>query len=130
MKLDDVRQAYYEYSNTLSTINRQLALPGIAIIWFFVHPDKGQSFNFGNFKWAFIFFSTALFCDLLHYAIATASWGIYHRYKEKKITEAEKFEAPSCINWIPILMLILKVSFTMLGYYVLIHNTALGNAFK
>jgi hypothetical protein len=131
MKLDDTRQAYYEYSGTLSTINRQLALSGIAIIWFFVQPEKNQNFNFGSFKWAFIFFSIALFFDLTHYAIAAASWGIYHRFKEKRITdEKQKFEAPLWINWVPILMLILKVSFTILGYYVLIHNTVLSNAFK
>ena len=115
MKLKDAREAYYNFSGTLSNINRQLALSGIAIIWFFVHPEKNQNFNFGTFKWAFIFFSVALFFDLFHYAVATVSWGIYHHYKEKKVTEVEKFEAPTWINWIPILMLILKVFFTMLA---------------
>jgi len=130
MKLEEAREAYYNFSGTLSNINRQLALSGIAIIWFFVQPDKNQNFNFGNFKWAFILFSLALLCDLAHYAVATFSWGIYHRYKEKQISDNEDFKAPYWINWVPILMLVLKVTLTMGGYYVLIHNTVLGNAFK
>lgn len=34
MKLEDARKAYYDYSGTLSNINRQLALSGVAIVWF------------------------------------------------------------------------------------------------
>jgi hypothetical protein len=129
MKLEDARKAYYDYSGTLSSINRQLALSGIAIVWFFIQPKNNVNFNFGAFKWAFIFFSLALFFDLVHYAIATASWGIYHRLKEKRIQPKTEFKAPKCINWIPIGALVIKVFCTVIGYYLLIHNTVLGNAF-
>lgn len=129
MKLEDARNAYYDYSGTLSNINRQLALSGIAIVWFFIQPKNNAGFDFGAFKWAFIFFSAALFFDLVHYAVATASWGIYHRYKEKNIKPGAEFKAPKYINWIPICALVIKVVCTVTGYYLLIHNTALGNAF-
>lgn len=129
MRLEDARNAYYDYSGKLSNINRQLALSGIAIVWFFIQPKNNVDFNFGAFKWAFIFFSAALFLDLVHYAIATASWGIYHRFKETRIKPGIEFKAPKYINWIPIGALMFKVACTVIGYYLLIHNTVLGNAF-
>lgn len=127
MKLKNALDAYYEHSKALSTINRQLALSGIAVIWFFVHPQNSNNcpLNFGIFKWSFIFFSTALCCDLLHYASATVIWGTYHHYKEKRIAPDLDFEAPNWLNWFPIAMMWLKVSFTVVGYIFLIYSTKL-----
>jgi hypothetical protein len=126
MKLNDAREAYYDYSRTLSNINRQLALFGIAIVWFFVQPAvKVQNLDFGNFKWSFVLFCGALFFDLCHYASATTIWGVYSWQKEKKITESKIFRAPECINWVSIIMMILKVISTILGYFSLITNTGI-----
>ncbi len=127
MRLEDARKTYYRRSRTLSTINRQLALYGVAIIWFFVHPTNlnKYSLNFGVFKCSFILFSFALFCDLLHYASATLIWGIYHHYKEKRIAPDLDFKAPNFLNWFPIAMMFFKVSFTVCGYVFLIHSTNL-----
>lgn len=121
MNLKDAREAYYEYSRTLSSINRQLTLSGIAIIWFFAHPEKNQTLNFGIFKYSFIAFCFALFFDLCHYALATIIWGSYHHYKEKKISRKREFTAPECINWISIIMMTLKVTSAIVAYILLLN---------
>ena len=67
--------------------------------------------------------------DVLHYAVATASWGIYGRHKERQRNKnpavfVDDFQAPPWINWVPIVFLTIGkatavgVAYVSLGFYV------------
>ena len=121
MRLAKARKAYQDLSCTLSNVNRQLALSGLAIVWFFVHPQTNEYFNLGDFRYSFELFCAALFLDLLYYSYATLAWGTYSRRKEKK--GENDFKAPAWINRPTVSLLFAKVSCTVLGYGFLLSET-------
>ena len=121
MKLKDARENYYFLSGKLSDVNRQLCFAGIATIWIFVVKHPNGSFGMdAKFLLPLVCFIIGLTFDLLHYIFASASWGIFHRFKEKNHKEDEDFLAPSWINWPPLIFFWVKVFATLFGYGTLL----------
>ena len=122
MKLKDARENYYTFSASLSGVSRQLCFAGIAIIWVFsVDGGNGEHLLKKDLVLPLTFFALGLALDLLHYIVASASWGIFHRIKEKSGTdEEEDFGAPCWLNWTPCIFFWGKAISTVIGYTILL----------
>ena len=122
MNLRDARENYYTFTSILSNVNRQLCFAGIAVVWILVISKNGGGHslpvNLPLPLWCFVL---GLSFDLVHYIIASASWGIFHRHMERTgLSEDSDFQAPSWINWAPIVFFVLKVLSTLVGYGTLL----------
>jgi hypothetical protein len=121
MLLEDARQHYYSHTGSLSNVNRQLCFAGVAVVWIFsIEATNGSHSLPAELFSPLKCFVLGLAFDLCQYITASASWGIYHRYKEKTgISDEEPFGAPREINWLPNICLWLKSISTLIGYYYL-----------
>jgi len=93
MKLDDARKAYYDHSGQLSSIVRQLAFAGIALVWITKAEDPSGAWAVPvpMFRFAALVVLALVF-DLLHYAWAAAAWGCLSRSKERAgVSDKEEF---------------------------------------
>lgn len=122
MKLKDARDNYYFFSGKTSDIVRQLALAGIAIVWFFKFDAGHGDYKIpAPLKLPVELIVIGLILDLLQYAIATGIWGIYQRQKElTKIGEDTSFEAPKQLNHPTIVLFIAKVSCVAIAFVLLL----------
>lgn len=118
MFLSDARENYYTFSATLSSVNRQLCFAGIAIVWVFSTEEANGAKSLpSELLLSLGFFVIGLSFDLLHYIIALATWGIYHRICERNgIGEETEITPPNYINWIPLGCFWLKSVATLAGY--------------
>lgn len=100
MKLENAREAYYEYTRKTSEIIRYLGLAGIALVWIF-RVESASVISVPRFLiFPTILLVLGLALDLLQYIIGSIMWGVYGRIKEKSgIGVNEEFEAPRQINW-------------------------------
>ncbi len=99
MKLSDSREHYYTATESLSTVARQLAFAGIAVVWIFVQKQESQFSIPQLLVWPLYLFVLTLAFDLLQYVYASAAWGIFSRSKELSVGSETEFKAPSYINW-------------------------------
>lgn len=121
MKLEVARGHYYEFSGRLSDVTRQLCFAGIAVVWILTGGDSGgvQAVVNGPVV-PLVLFVIALAFDLLHYAVATFSWGILHRWYERfGSADTDDVAVPRWINWTPIAMFWGKVTATISAYLIL-----------
>lgn len=101
MKLSDYKKDYYQLSGLASNASRQLAFAGIALIWVF----KSQSENGFQLPSELLIPSMCLIFslgfDLLQYVTGSITWGLFHRYHEKKRTSEidPELEAPFYYTW-------------------------------
>ncbi|MGA7509041.1 MAG: hypothetical protein WBW72_12115 [Erwinia billingiae] len=132
MKLNELNKAYIDFSATLSAQTRQLAIGGIGLAWLF---KTSLSTNFSSENMTLIFFPEKLYyalsffvlvlmLDYLQYVIQTAIWGIRHKIYDRRFgfgtQNKEEMETPEphdCINWVPLICFVLKVAFTMVGFF-------------
>ncbi|MFW5389595.1 hypothetical protein [Yersinia sp. 2542 StPb PI] len=135
MLLDKIQQTYYAASSSLSNINRQSCLGGIALIWLFkgsisksTLTDSSESILlFPNILyWSLVFLVISLIMDFLQYAVTTLIWGVYgyrkEKYLEKNGFDKEKHiskEPPDCINHPALLLFWVKIVLSALGFYKL-----------
>ena len=118
MNLKDARENYYYYTEKLSEVCRQLAFAGIALIWIL---GLGEDVT-AKLPQALIFpalvLVISLSLDATHYAVASASWGIYHRLKEHRdgVGPEDDFKAPRWINWASLALFWGKVAALGIAY--------------
>ena len=123
MKLSEYRDAYYGASGTASTVCRQIAFAGVALVWVFKDGEaKSQALSLPQE----LLIPTALLIatltfDLLQYASAAVIWGFYCRYKELQLgTETDPdLAVPIWLNWPAIVFFWSKLSSIILAYYFL-----------
>ena len=101
MKLSDARSAYCDYSGRLSDLVTQLDFAGVGIVWVLKIGDTNGVIQYGDrLIYALALLTVSLAFALFQYGYASIAWGIYHRIKEKQLTqESEEFGAPCQINW-------------------------------
>ncbi|MEJ1366288.1 MAG: hypothetical protein RPU42_14530 [Candidatus Sedimenticola sp. (ex Thyasira tokunagai)] len=101
MKLKEVRDAYYGYSGSASTVSRQASFAGIAIVWIFKSENSVAYSLPETLLYPTLFLVLSLTLDLLQYIYSSAAWGIYHRIMEKThgVEYAGEVYAPEQINW-------------------------------
>ncbi len=135
MLLEKIQQTYYAASSSLSNINRQSCLGGIALVWLFkgsisksTLTDSSESILlFPNvLYWALVFLVISLIMDFLQYAFTTLIWGVYG-YRNEKYLEKNGFdkqthiskEPPDCINHPALILFWSKIASSALGFYKL-----------
>ena len=122
MKLADARGHYEYFSGALSDLSRQLSFAGIAVVWVVIlSQENGQlTMQLKAFSPLHLF-CASLIVDLMQYIWASAAWGFYHRYKEKKLSSVEEeFLAPIWMNHPTIVLFWSKVSLVCVGYIFLL----------
>ena len=108
MKLTEARKAYYDFSKSLSDINRGLGFAGIALIWLFKQQEQTKASIPPGLHLPTILIVVSLSLDFLQYVWSTAAWGGFARLKEKElrklrrrgieVREDEDVPAPAWIN--------------------------------
>jgi len=123
MKRSDTRENYGYFSEKLSDITRQLDFAGIAVVWILrVGTDSGGIAFDKKLLVPLLAFVLSLGCDLLHYAYATAAWGIFNRMKERQeLNDDAIFHAPSVINWASLAFFWIKVLLVAIGMILLLN---------
>ncbi|AQS38584.1 hypothetical protein Sps_03457 [Shewanella psychrophila] len=117
MKLSDYKQSYYDFSGSSSTVTRQAAFAGIALIWIFNGKVSETIVLPLELLWPTLFLIACLACDLLHYILASAIWDAFHRLKEKQgVAQDALVTAPPCFNWPALILFWAKHCFVLLGY--------------
>jgi len=117
MKLSEARDAYYEFSKTLSEINRKLGFAGIALIWLFKQGTDSNATVPPALRIPAIAIILAFVLDFLQYVWSTAAWASFARHNEKKkIKPDENVDAPDWINRPTLLFFWSKILAMALGY--------------
>jgi hypothetical protein len=129
LKLADSSAVYARHSTSLSTVNRQLAFAGIAVIWIFVIKKDGQITIDDELLFPLGCFVLGLTFDLLQYMYASAIWGYFNRQKEldSNITIESDFTAPRIINWPTITFFWLKSCSVITGYICILIKMLYNN---
>jgi hypothetical protein len=125
MKLKDARDIYYQRSTKLSEVVRQLNFAGIAVIWLFRTGEKTGGIPYSDcLLWPLGLLIGSATLDLLHYAYASAAWGIFHRVQEKKLQNENNPEgeihAPDTINWVSLVFFWGKTILSVAAYCFLV----------
>lgn len=90
VKLTQARQAYYDFSKSLSDINRALGFAGIALVWLFKQQDQTKASIPPALHLPTILIVASLGLDFLQYVWSTAAWGGFARLKEKQLRKQRK----------------------------------------
>ncbi len=126
--LNDFLSFTNAYTSNASTVNRSLALGGIAIIWIFKRPDPNQPIIKGLLDGPLLLLATSLALDLLQYFFGAVAWKIFYErkywiWKKKKNFESSFVNDITAPNYIsgPIYALwFFKILFMIIAYYYLI----------
>jgi hypothetical protein len=131
VKLSDARKAYYDLSGTGSTVARQLAFAGIALVWVFRAPGEDTVVLPAALWLPTIFLVSGLALDMLHYLCSAAVWGAFHRINEKRFPDEpdREVEAPHWLNWPALVAFWGKASSIALAYLLLLRFAVRGVSF-
>jgi hypothetical protein len=122
MKLQDYRQAFYDYSGKCSDLTRQLAFAAIAVVWIF---KKDQSGGGEEIPFPLILPSLlailALALDMLQYIVASLIWrSHYVKLETEHVAEDAELQHNKWLE-IPITTLFFaKVGAILATYFVLL----------
>jgi hypothetical protein len=123
LRLGEVREQYYGYTATLSSLVRQLSFAGIALIWLLGGPQQPGGIALPrDLLLVGIALVVALSADFLQYAVAAFAWGTLGRAREKAHgtdPAADVGDAPDWINWPAIVFIYVKVAAVMVAYLLL-----------
>ncbi len=122
MRLSDYRKDYYEFSGKASDVARTASLAGIALIWVFKVDGASIPCLPSELVLPAGLFALALAMDFLHYVVAAAIWGLFHRYHERRLTDPEEDPEtthPSCLEY-PILSLFVLKLISVTAAYVFV----------
>ena len=102
MSVVGLARGFYESrSGAASTICRQLGLAGIGIIWAFRVVERSDVSVPESLLLPATLIVVSLALDLLHYAVASAMWGVLARVYELRENKGKQVpeKAPPWINW-------------------------------
>jgi hypothetical protein len=120
MKLEGYDKDYYALSAKAGDVARQLALAGIAVVWLF-KVDSGGVVTLPKVLVLPTFaFAISLAMDLMHYLVATVTWGsfaLYQRKINKKADADEIVDPPGFFNWPAIVFFTAKSLAVLVGYW-------------
>jgi hypothetical protein len=121
MKISEIRDAYYDATDKVSDIVRQLGLAGIAVIWIFRSgADSGGIKYSHSLIWPLGLFVLTLAADLLQYMYKSLLWGMLNWFLWRQYHDNEKDVIVSGKWNLPTLVLFwIKAALTMLAYVLL-----------
>lgn len=121
MKLEEVRQTYYDFTAKTSEITRNLGFAGIALIWIFKTGTDGSQTLPNSLLMPAILLVISLTLDLSQYIAGSLAWGIFNRIKEiNKTSDKKDFDAPPYINWATLVFFWTKIIVMAAAYIYLI----------
>jgi hypothetical protein len=123
MKVQEIRNDYYEASGVVSLISRQLNFAGIAVIWLLKVGTNSGGISFsGELLVPLYCFVAALGADLLQYVYKTITLGTlnYFHWRKHKDNEADVDVSPK-INWLTNIFFWGKVTLLIYGYILLLY---------
>ena len=132
MKLSNYREAYYAHTGSASSVGRQVAFAGIALIWVFNAGNAGEIALPTDLLWPALLLILGLALDLTQYVFASAIWGVFHRLKEKQLgaDPDPPVSAPPWLNWPTLFCFWGKLVTIIVGYLFLLryvgHAIVLG----
>lgn len=85
MSLDRWWGAYQEFSGLASSVSRQTAFAGIAVVWVLSNNEPGNVALPADLLWPSLFLVGALVCDFLQYFVSSVVWHFYAKYKEREL---------------------------------------------
>lgn len=88
MKLSEYKKDFYTFSGKASDVARAAAFAGIALIWVFKIDAKPLPKLPDELLIPTGLFALGLALDLLHYVTGAVTWGLFHRYHEKNLTNS------------------------------------------
>ena len=121
MKLSEYKNEYYVHTGSASSVARQAAYAGIAIIWIFAIKNGNSISLPKELLTPTIFFITGLSFDLLQYVMQSLIWGLFHRKKEKELGPHSDLEidAPAYFNWPTLFFFWGKLTTIIIAYWLL-----------
>lgn len=127
MKVNDLKQAFYDASEKLSDICRPLCFAGIAVVWMLkTKPDENGGIEFSEvLLLPLACFVISLGLDLFQYIYKTLAFYIYYLYKDcKEKTPSADFRIISAVNFPTWLFFGSKIIAILIGYWYLIRYIA------
>jgi hypothetical protein len=130
MKLEDARKAYYDFSKSLSDINRTLGFAGIALVWLFKQQDQGRTLIPRALHFSTILIVASLGLDFLQYVWSAAAWGGLARLRERWRAQKkegwggtgdDEIAAPAWINRPTLIAFWAKVVCMAIAYVGILH---------
>lgn len=126
MSLKTCWDTFKSNTTSASTIARQLAFAGIAVVWIFTNREQGGLALNNSLLWPSLMFVSALVCDFLQYLSGSIIWYLYTRKKEKELgaeckdefSWSEKLNYPAFFFFWTKCALIL-VAYGLLGKYII-----------
>ena len=106
MKLKEAKDTFYESSETLSQIIRNLVFAGIGIVWILkVGGDQAGGITFKkDLLLPLGLFTLSITLDVLQYLYKTTTWWIYYEFKhrngKKDSDEVDPSGALNVLAWI------------------------------
>ncbi len=123
MKLQDYRETYYEFTGIASEVSRKLAFAGIALVWLFKLEGAPVPKIPNELILPTGLLAASLAFDLFHYVIASAIWGIFQWYQERKllnIKEDPDLAAPSILKFPQFVFFWSKLGASIVAYVLII----------
>jgi len=127
-EIEEREARMYDASKIASTINRQLALSGVALSWMFKDKFNDLTQNHLNLQVILLLFISSLVVDLLYYIFMIYKWGYYANQMR---LENEKVDNPDCDVYVDVpdvffavsnIFWYTKVSLMVLGYISLLFS--------
>ncbi|MFA0522808.1 hypothetical protein AB4517_04195 [Vibrio sp. 10N.222.52.C3] len=128
MKLSDIRAEVDSYTGGASSVNRQMALAGIAVIWIIVKEDSDVAIQNGAL-WIFV---ASLSADLMQYILGAISSKVLDIKKQIELKrlynkddvkiEADDFEISSWWHVPTWLCFFAKIILVIWGYFSLLQQ--------
>jgi len=125
--LNDYLSSMNAYTSTASTVNRSLAIGGIAIVWMFKKPDT-HTIEKGILNIPLLLLAGSLALDLLQYFFGAIAWKLFYErkywiWKNKKNFDhayVSDIPAPNLIS-VPIYIIwFAKILAMIVAYYYLL----------
>lgn len=123
MKLQDYRETYYEFSGTASEISRKLAFAGIALVWLFKIESTPVPKIPEDLVLPIGLLTISLAFDLFQYVFASAIWGIFQYYQERKLSDISDnptLSAPSILKFPQFFFFWSKLAASITAYVLIV----------
>ena len=122
MKLSRIRTTWYEISGIASTVARQLAFAGIAVVWMFRNDKAEGSIIPADLLLPLFCYSLSLFFDIMQYAYSSSVWFWLTFSYERKRKDSYRNPNIKILNWHKYpqsVLFFLKLIVVLIGYVFL-----------
>jgi hypothetical protein len=122
VKLSEYKQSFYQFSGKASDVTRAAALGGIALVWVFKVEGKPIPCLPADLLRPAAFFAGGLGLDVMQYVIGALTWGSFHRYHERRLTDPAQdpeLSHPPWLVWPINGLFVLKIVTVVWGYVLL-----------